>query len=461
MKEFNDEIMEDSKNDVQEPSLDEIIKIWPSISYKPSNDKLYIKEKAVKYDDMENKLREKNLNITIERLKELFREKAAKTKKSKTLKNEFIQVPKRAFSEVDNKVYENKVKKLMNPDGSLVWMVKDNTEKGNVWHLTTNTETLPSYDPEYFQKCVDECNNMLSKGLSQTSALSKIPCVLFERQANRQFGGIMGTYDADGNLQEVHYNPTLRKIVFDGNIARDVFSSQNKHCRDIITYTQPTPFTNNPDEIALAYCDLEPYNYLGCESFKGCYTEQEILDEYPTPNWDSWFSKFECREREIILAYIWTIFDCSYHGNEALWIFDEGGTGKSTFIDAITGIFKKIVYMSPGHDSVAASQNGSHNQINDKFFTGNVYDKRLLIVPECTNDRFIEESIIHAITGGDSISVEQKFEKAFSYKPRLRLFIMSNIWPKVDANKENETRRLIPIQSKYDYKLKNEIKGKE
>lgn len=367
---------------------------------------------------------------------------------SKKGKKFLLPIPKRDFSEIDNKVYEGKVKRLQTPDGSDVWMVKDRTaEKGNIWYLTPGRKYLPEYDKDYFQRCVDKCNEMLTNGVPESVALNQIPLVLFEKR-NEQCGGVEGICDEDGKLLEVSPKWTSRDVVFDGMIAQDVFSSQNKLMDQLVTDTQPEPFTNDSDQIALAYCDLTPFDY-----------KEEEINDLPTPAWDSWFEKFEEHECDIISAYIWSVFDITREHNEILWIFDDGGTGKSTFIDALTDIFNKVVYMAPGHNSVACSPNGLHHQINDKYFNAQIYDKRLLIVPECRNDRFIEESIIHSISGKDSIPVEQKYEKVFSYKPKLRLFIMSNVWPKVDSDQENETRRLIPIRSKSDYKLEKEIKN--
>ena len=122
-------------------------------------------------------------------------------------------------------------------------------------------------------------------------------------------------------------------------------------------------------------------------------------------------------------------------------IIGLGGTGKSTAMKlAIALIGKRF-----SHSLTITALN------NNQFQTANVYDKRLVCINDADRYRGNLE-ILKNITGGDEISIEQKYERAFSavYKGMVMITANNFVFSAYDSGLD---RRMILF--KFDRQLPN------
>jgi putative DNA primase/helicase len=111
----------------------------------------------------------------------------------------------------------------------------------------------------------------------------------------------------------------------------------------------------------------------------------------------------------------------------------DGGTGKSTAMKLAIELIGK----SASHSLTLAALN------TNLFQTGNIYDKRLVCINDA--DRYHGDlEIFKNITGGDEISIEWKFKKAFNalFKGLVMLSANNPIFTQNDSGLD---RRLIPF----------------
>ena len=146
-------------------------------------------------------------------------------------------------------------------------------------------------------------------------------------------------------------------------------------------------------------------------------------------------------EIDVLKAWIWGVFDARNKGRQLLYLYDpEGHAGKTTFLQAV---FKPLM-----EQDLVYSVAKTDNSLGGRFDAYSYYDKRLLIWGDCKNQNFIKTSSIHALTGGDSIPVEGKGLRGFSYKPNIKLIVGSNIMPMIDRSARHETTRIILLNWK-------------
>ena len=285
-----------------------------------------------------------------------------------------------------------------------------------------------------------------------------LPITMFARKQGSQCGGIIELQDGDGAVKDILHRRYDYKQYYYGDFADEIWNISNIASvrKGRIIKNRIKAFTNDPNENALMLCIID--KYLNGQLF----VEEDMLDRYKTPAWDEWLDKFDKQSQEYIMAWIWTLVYQNSNNSEVLWIRSEGGDGKTTFVNALKSGFEKIIIFGNNdfdeHTTpfCADITNSNSDGLKDKFLPGRIYDKRLVYVPECKNANILRSSIIHQLTGGESMSAEQKFEKAFTVKPQANVLICSNDYPNVD-NQRNELRRLLFVSPREDY-VHKEIK---
>ena len=285
-----------------------------------------------------------------------------------------------------------------------------------------------------------------------------LPITMFARKQGSQCGGIIELQDGDGAVKDILHRRYDYKQYYYGDFADEIWSMSNISSvrKGRIIKNRIKAFTNDPNENALMLCIID--KYLNGQLF----IEEDMLERYKTPAWDEWLDKFDKQSQEYIMAWIWTLVYQNSNNSEVLWIRSEGGDGKTTFVNALKSGFEKIIIFGNNdfdeHTTpfCADITNSNNDGLKDKFLPGRIYDKRLVYVPECKNANILRSSIIHQLTGGESMSAEQKFEKAFTVKPQANVLICSNDYPNVD-NQRNELRRLLFVSPREDY-VHKEIK---
>jgi P4 family phage/plasmid primase-like protien len=107
---------------------------------------------------------------------------------------------------------------------------------------------------------------------------------------------------------------------------------------------------------------------------------------------------------------------------KAILLTGEGGNGKGVFLQACT--------VFAGHNNVANVP--LHKLEEDRFSAAQLFGKLVNVCADLPSGRLKSTSMFKALTGGDIITGERKFEHAFSFKPYARLLFSANHPPQSD-----------------------------
>lgn len=166
-----------------------------------------------------------------------------------------------------------------------------------------------------------------------------------------------------------------------------------------------------------------------------------LLVEGLTPKWDSLVTRMDYPE--IFMSYVWSIFEPTNNGRQALWIYGKGHEGKSTAINALFDfIGREYVFTVGGNEA-----KGAH-------FFGSVFGKRVGAIMDCENPWILNTSEIRNILGGDSVTINDKYAKPFTAKVHSKIFILSNKHPMIDYDDLSQRSRLLFIKMKERVDLK-------
>ncbi|MBD2458484.1 DUF3854 domain-containing protein [Nostoc sp. FACHB-87] len=180
------------------------------------------------------------------------------------------------------------------------------------------------------------------------------------------------------------------------------------------------------------------------------YYFRNIIDREHDPNATDW-SKIEewmdfifennPSQKHLLICWYAAVLRGMWELHRFALIIGLGGTGKSTAMKLAIALVGSLF----SHCLTLSSLN------NNQFQTANIYDKRLVCISDADRYRGNLE-ILKNITGGDEISIEQKYERAFSaiYKGMVMITANNFVLPTNDSGID---RRVIIF--KFDRQLPN------
>jgi len=139
------------------------------------------------------------------------------------------------------------------------------------------------------------------------------------------------------------------------------------------------------------------------------------------PAWDRFISEVFPGDSEAIAWEIpaWLMTpDTSIQ--KAILLTGAGANGKSTYLRAVLAFI--------GRQNVAAIS--LHRLENDRFSAARLVGRLANICPDLPSEDLSSTSIFKAITGGDALLAERKFEESFEFVPFARLVFSANYPPK-------------------------------
>ncbi|MCX6602094.1 MAG: phage/plasmid primase, P4 family, partial [Acidobacteria bacterium] len=127
---------------------------------------------------------------------------------------------------------------------------------------------------------------------------------------------------------------------------------------------------------------------------------------------------------------------------KAVLAVGEGSNGKSVFLS----LLERFI----GRKNVAALS--LHKIEADKFAAARLVGKLANICPDLPTVTLAGTSMFKALTGGDTISAERKFEASFEFRPYCRLVFSANSAPRSDDATHGFFRRwlVIPFTRTFD-----------
>lgn len=147
------------------------------------------------------------------------------------------------------------------------------------------------------------------------------------------------------------------------------------------------------------------------------------------PAWNNLMSRIA--DHKILMAWIGSLFDPDSQRQQYIWLYGKGGEGKGSLIRAITKIL-----------GCAASSETIYD-IENRFWTFGIRDRRLVVFPDCDNPDFISTGIFKSLTGEDEIRMEKKAGEIWSQHIDAKFLISSNVKPNISSGNADLRRCLI------------------
>ncbi|MDD5702377.1 MAG: phage/plasmid primase, P4 family, partial [Dehalococcoidales bacterium] len=135
-----------------------------------------------------------------------------------------------------------------------------------------------------------------------------------------------------------------------------------------------------------------------------------------------------------------------------------GGNGKSTY----WAVIRDKVMGSYGYEvdpDVFLVNNQKFKDSGQREELANLYGKRLVTATEIPEGRQLTTSLLKAISGGESIHGDRKYERGVTFKPTFKVILSGNNEPVIKDNTDGSWRRLKKIP--FTVKIQNQIDGFE
>src|SRR5258705_44355 len=165
-----------------------------------------------------------------------------------------------------------------------------------------------------------------------------------------------------------------------------------------------------------------PYNYDN---------HKNIIDT-PMARFLIEISNFNTDRLIIIRVVLYLILTNNLDFQKALYIYGQGGTGKSTFTN--------LLVLLLGPDACVST---TLNQLNSRFGLAPLYGKILILLNDISLYKGREPKIIKEIISRDLLQAEQKYENPFFFNPKAFIIFSSNVIWEIKEATTGLSRRLI------------------
>lgn len=224
-----------------------------------------------------------------------------------------------------------------------------------------------------------------------------------------------------GNREKTFHVPVALRLEGQGGkqspIEFMVYNMNLLVSRPKMLCPMPKVFSNDPNEPALCYLDLE-----------------SICKEGPCPTWDQYMKRYRKDHGEAFQAFMYSIFDADNTSRQALNIVDNGYTGKTLVTNCISDVLGDTLCTSLQKDS-----------LGNQFSLAKVWDKRLVTIGDNKNKNILMSEKLHMMTGHDYADIEMKGKNSFHSRLQCKVIISGNTTLSIHPEAIHETSRLIQI----------------
>ncbi len=179
------------------------------------------------------------------------------------------------------------------------------------------------------------------------------------------------------------------------------------------------------------------------------------------PQWKSWLELIMDNKYSVI-NYLQTLCGYCMTGETKTDVIPFchglGGNGKSTFWNVIRD---KIMgdYAYEVNPDVFLISGQKFKDSGQREELANLYGKRLVTATEIQEDRQLTINLLKAISGGESIHGDRKYERGITFKPTFKVILSGNHEPIIKDNSNAAWRRLKKIP--FTVTIENQIDGFE
>ena len=136
---------------------------------------------------------------------------------------------------------------------------------------------------------------------------------------------------------------------------------------------------------------------------------------------------------ESMLGFIGSIFDEASDKSQYLYLFGEGGSGKSSLTAFLRRILRRAAVVT------------EPPKFGDRFFMQTVLNKRLVIFNDVEDYKVVTSPEVKTLTGDSAVFVDVKGKAGFNAEINAKLMLCSNHEPGI-SSKTADTRRIIPVK---------------
>ena len=111
-----------------------------------------------------------------------------------------------------------------------------------------------------------------------------------------------------------------------------------------------------------------------------------------------------------------------------VWLHGKGNEGKGSLNRFLQRVF------GPAYCSKQPNESG------DKFWTHELLGKRLVVFPDCNDQKFVTSGLFKSMTGGDPVAVEAKGEMSYTTRLNAKYLVLSNEKPQISSEKADKRR---------------------
>ena len=221
----------------------------------------------------------------------------------------------------------------------------------------------------------------------------------------------------------------------------DAVASELKKQKDL-RINAPIPYSSDPTEPALCHFDIEAHS-----STVG-----------PTPAWDEYMRRFKPNQAEIFMAAHYARFYSKNKSRQAVWLYDDGGKGKSVYCDVI----EKVLMSSSIEQGFSSIVNPVINftELTEKsqFFHQQLVHKSIILFRDCMLSSVTHQNWFRNVTGGDAMNAEMKHKNgSIEISHRYKILICSNKTPDVNTSAMRDTSRIILLRQEVPKEIVEKI----
>lgn len=149
-----------------------------------------------------------------------------------------------------------------------------------------------------------------------------------------------------------------------------------------------------------------------------------------TPTFDKLLDRVKGKSE--FMAFIGSLFDENSDRSQYMWIYGEGGNGKSQFLAALSNVLGQAYLNSY-----------VPNRSSERFFTSTIIGRRLVAFPDCSQPAFVTTGFFKSLTGDDSHFIDPKGKDQYPARIFPKFIFSSNERPSIADNKAERRRAIL------------------
>lgn len=179
---------------------------------------------------------------------------------------------------------------------------------------------------------------------------------------------------------------------------------------------EPKVFSNDPDTPCFSFFPLDNMPLTG-----SCEHWLDFESQFPEKMVEAWRAAF------------FGIFYAGNRSRQMIYLYDNGRTGKSNMIRAITKCVSGSFYAPLSKDS-----------FSNQFWGTKIYGRRLIVFSDSGNTKISQMDKVKQISGGDPIDLEFKGSNSrIQYTPDSRVIITTNRRPEINVDETHQSSRAL------------------